>query len=217
MSGEGQNHWDKVYTTKSSDRVSWFQVKPEKSLELIHRFMPVARQPIIIDVGGGASTLVDFLLGDEYESISILDLAASALNTAKQRLGSASERVSWIVADITQTELPANTYDLWHDRAVFHFLTIPADRAKYVDLVERSLKSGGILVMSTFAPDGPEKCSNLNINRYDCEDILAILGQNFKLIHSERESHQTPFETQQSFSYCVFEKLSSSLHRQVEI
>ena len=119
MSFDRQNHWDKVYSTKSSDRVSWFQSKPEKSLELIRRFMPVARHPNIIDVGGGASTLVDFLLADGYESISILDIAASALDTAKQRLGSLSERVSWIVADITQIQLPSNTYDLWHDRAVF--------------------------------------------------------------------------------------------------
>ncbi len=209
MSSEKQNHWDKVYTTKPSQRVSWFQSKPEKSLELIHRFMPVGRHPNIIDVGGGASTLVDFLLADGYESISILDIAASALNTAKQRLGSLSDRVSWIVADITQIQLPRNTYDLWHDRAVFHFLTIPADRLKYVDIVEKSLKSGGILVISTFAPDGPEQCSNLDINRYNCDDILAILGKNFKLIHSDRESHQTPFDTHQSFSYCVFERLSS--------
>lgn len=204
-----QQHWDNVYTSKSSDRVSWFQVKPEKSLELIHRFMPVATQPVIIDVGGGASTLVDFLLADGYDSISVLDIASSALETAKQRLGTLSDRISWIVTDITQAQLPSNIYDLWHDRAVFHFLTIPADRVKYVEIVEKSLKSGGILVISTFAPDGPEQCSNLNINRYNCEDILAILGKNFQLIHSDRETHQTPFETQQSFSYCVFEKLSS--------
>ena len=207
MTLDRQNHWDTVYSTKLSDGVSWFQAKPEKSLQIIHQFMPISRQPNIIDVGGGASTLVDFLLTDGYKSLSILDIAESALDTTQQRLGLSSCQVSWLVADITKTELPTDTYDLWHDRAVFHFLTAPEDRAKYVQLVKVSLKSGGILVMSTFAPDGPEKCSNLNVNRYNCDDILAIFGENFKLIHSDREFHQTPFQTQQSFSYCVFEKL----------
>ena len=209
MSLDRQNHWDTVYSTKSNDGVSWFQAKPEKSLEIIHQFMPTSRQPNIIDVGGGTSTLVDFLLADGYKSLSILDIAESALDTTRQRLGLSNCQVSWLVADITKTELPTNTYDLWHDRAVFHFLTAPADRAKYVQLVKGSLKSGGILVMSTFAPDGTEKCSNLHINRYDCDDILAILGNNFKLIYSDKDLHQTPFQTQQSFNYCVFKKLLS--------
>jgi SAM-dependent methyltransferase len=208
MNLDRQHHWDTVYSTKSSDGVSWFQDKPEKSLQIIHQFMPISKQPNIIDVGGGASTLVDFLIADGYESLSILDIAASALKTTQQRLGVSSSRVSWLVADIIKAQLPADTYDLWHDRAVFHFLTAPEDRLKYVRLVEGSLKSGGILVMSTFAPDGPEKCSNLNVNRYNCDDLLAIFGKSFKLIHSDREVHQTPFQTQQLFSYCVFEKLN---------
>lgn len=212
MSLDRQNHWDTVYSTKSSDGVSWFQAKPEKSLQIIHQFMPISREPNIIDVGGGASTLVDFLLADGYKSLSILDIAESALKTTQQRLGLSSKQISWIVADITKTELSADRYDLWHDRAVFHFLTAPEDRLKYVQLVERSLKSGGILVMSTFAPDGPEKCSNLQANRYNCDDLLAILGNNFKFIHSDKEFHQTPFQTHQSFSYCVFEKLLSQIH-----
>lgn len=207
MNGDLQTHWNTIYNTKPVDGVSWYQQKPEKSLQLIHQFMPAINHPTVIDVGGGASTLVDCLLTDGYDSLVILDIAEPALAQTRQRLGDAAKKVSWMAADITKTDLPADRYDLWHDRAVFHFLIRPEDQLKYVCLVEKTLKSGGILVMSTFAPDGPEKCSNLSVNRYDCDELWQILGGKFKLIHSDREVHQTPFQTQQAFSYCVFEKL----------
>jgi len=207
MNRELKTHWNTVYDTKPIDGVSWYQQKPEKSLELIHQFMPANNHPTVIDVGGGTSTLVDCLLTDGYDSLVILDIAESALAQTRQRLGDTARKVSWMVTDITMVDMPADTYDLWHDRAVFHFLIRPEDQLKYVRLVDKSLKPGGILVMSTFAPDGPEKCSNLSVNRYACDDLWQILGQKFKLVHSDREVHQTPFQTQQTFSYCVFEKL----------
>jgi ubiquinone/menaquinone biosynthesis C-methylase UbiE len=207
MNTAQKNHWNNIYATKPVDGVSWYQQKPEKSLQIIHQFTPSINHPNVIDVGGGTSTLVDYLLADGYDSLVILDIAESALAQTKQRLGDVAQKVSWLVADITNIDLPSNTYDLWHDRAVFHFLIMPEDQVKYVCLVEKTLKSGGILVMSTFAPDGPEKCSNLNVNRYDCDNLWEILGQNFKLIYSDTELHQTPFHSQQAFSYCVFQKL----------
>jgi SAM-dependent methyltransferase len=202
-----QTHWNNIYSTKPVDGVSWYQQKPEKSLQIIETFMPPTTHPTMIDVGGGASTLVDYLLADGYDSLVILDIAEPAIAKARERLGDAAQKVSWMVADITNTEMPANRYDLWHDRAVFHFLITPEEQAKYVKLVNKTLKVGGILVMSTFAPDGPEKCSNLTVRRYDCDGLWQILGKQFRLILSDKETHQTPFHTEQAFSYCVFQKL----------
>ena len=207
MNTNRQTHWNSIYSTNPVDGVSWYQQKPEKSLEIIHQFMPAINHPTMIDVGGGASTLVDYLLTDGYDSLVVLDIAEPALAQTKQRLGDSAKKVSWLVADITRTDMPANTFDLWHDRAVFHFLITPEDQLKYVQVMEKTLKPGGILVMSTFAPDGPDKCSNLNVSRYDCDELWKVLGQHFKLIYSDREMHQTPFQSQQAFSYCVFRKL----------
>lgn len=207
MNTERKVHWDNIYRTKPVDAVSWYQQKPDKSLQIIEKFMPPTTHPTMIDVGGGASTLVDYLLADGYDSLVVLDIAEPALAKAKERLGDAAEKVLWMVADITNAEMPTNRYDLWHDRAVFHFLVTPEEQANYVRLVNKTLKTGGILVMSTFAPDGPEKCSNLTVRRYACDDLWQILGEQFKLILSDREIHQTPFHTEQAFSYCVFEKL----------
>jgi len=207
MNVHRQTHWNHIYATKPVDGVSWYQNQPEKSLQLIHQFKPVEKQPAVIDVGGGASRLVDALWAEGYRSLAVLDIAETALAKAQARLGPASAQIAWLVADVTNAELPDEAYDLWHDRAVFHFLVEPNEQAKYVQLVGKALKPGGILVMSTFAPDGPEKCSNLPVHRYDCDEVGQVLGTGFKLLLSEREVHQTPFQTQQAFSYCVFQKL----------
>ncbi|MBS1807349.1 MAG: class I SAM-dependent methyltransferase [Acidobacteria bacterium] len=207
MNAPRQIHWNNIYATKLVNGVSWYQDIPEKSLQLIHQFMPVERQPAVIDVGGGASRLVDALWAEGYRSLAVLDIAETALAKSQARLGSASEHIAWLVADVTDTKLPNDAYDLWHDRAVFHFLVEPEERSRYVQLLRQALKPGGVLVMSTFAPDGPEKCSNLTVRRYDCDEVGRILGPTFKLLLSDREIHQTPFQTQQAFSYCVFQKL----------
>lgn len=206
MNAQRQMHWNNIYATKPVNGVSWYQDIPEKSLQLIHQFMPVEKQPAVIDVGGGASRLVDALWAEGYQSLTVLDIAATALAQSQARLGPASEHIAWLVADVTDTVLPHEAYDLWHDRAVFHFLVQPEEQAKYVQLVGKALKPGGVLVMSTFAPDGPEKCSNLTVRRYDCDEVWRIPGPTFKLLLSDREIHQTPFQTQQAFSYCVFQK-----------
>lgn len=207
MEATRQAHWNNIYATKPVDGVSWYQGKPEKSLQIIHQFMPAENHPTVIDVGGGASSLVDHLWAAGYASLVVLDIAETALAKAKERLGQAARQISWVVGDITTTDLPANAYDLWHDRAVFHFLVEPEGQTKYVQLVNQALKPGGILVIATFAPEGPEKCSDLPVQRYDCAALQQTLGQQFSLRLSERENHQTPFQTQQAFSYCVFQKL----------
>lgn len=206
MNPDRQSHWNNLYATKPVDAVSWYQLKPEKSLELIQRFMPAEKNPSVIDVGGGASTLVDHLRAAGYESLSVLDISEEALTKTRTRLGPISEHIKWIVADVTNTEFPDNAFDLWHDRAVFHFLVDPEEQNRYVHQLTRSLKPGGILVISTFAPDGPEKCSGLTVSRHDCADLRRILGQQFDLLLSDREIHQTPFKTVQAFCYCVFRK-----------
>src|SRR5215831_1698842 len=206
MNTDRHSHWENIYRTKPADHVSWYQSKPEKSLQIIHDFMPATKHPAVIDVGGGASTLVDYLLADGYDSPVVLDIAETAIKEAKERLGGSAQKVAWVVADITKVDLPANAYDLWHDRAVFHFLTRPEDQKKYLRSVEKALKAGGVIVLSTFAPDGPEKCSGLNVRRYDCEMLERLLGDHFILVLSDRELHETPSHTQQAFSYCVFQK-----------
>ncbi len=207
MNSDRQTHWNNIYSTKAVDAVSWYQEKPEKSIELIQRFMPAEKNPAVIDVGGGASSLVDHLLAAGYKSLTVLDISEAALAKSRARLGPVSDDISWIVADVTNAELPDNAYDLWHDRAVFHFLVDPEERASYVRLITGTLRPGGILVISTFAPDGPEKCSALAVSRYDCVALWQILGRKFDLLFSDREIHQTPFQTQQSFSYCVFQRI----------
>lgn len=198
---ETQHHWENVYRTKSPTEVSWYQPTPEKSLEIIAS-TGVPRNGAIIDVGGGASTLVDSLLERGYSTISVLDISSSAIATAQARLRKDAERVHWIVADITTVELPPQSIDVWHDRAVFHFLTNPDDRARYIVLVNRALKPGGHIIVATFAPDGPAKCSGLEVMRYAPDELHSTFGDNFTLLRSEQEHHYTPFGTEQSFIYC---------------
>jgi 2-polyprenyl-3-methyl-5-hydroxy-6-metoxy-1,4-benzoquinol methylase len=198
---EPKAHWEKVYTTKAPDAVSWYRQHLETSLALIERAVP-ARSASIIDVGGGESTLVDDMLGRGYKNITVLDISQAAIDVTKHRLGSAAEQVHWLVADITKVELEPLKYDLWHDRAVFHFLTTVEQRTAYVRQVARSVKPGGHIIVSTFGPEGPVKCSGLEVARYDAESLHREFGARFHLVESSTELHETPFETTQQFLYC---------------
>ena len=196
-----QSHWEQVYQTKKADAVSWYRPHLETSLALIQKAV-TDQQSSIIDVGGGESTLVDDLLDSGFSDISIFDISATALQVAQQRLGSLASTVNWLVGDITQADLPTHRYDVWHDRAVFHFLTQPEQRAAYVHQVRKAVKPGGHVILATFAPDGPEKCSGLEVVRYDAVALHRQFGESFRLIKSQREAHQTPFGTTQQFVYC---------------
>lgn len=196
-----QAHWEKVYKTKSADNVSWFQEHATRSLEII-RSIGARPDSRIIDVGGGASTLVDDLLADGFERISVLDLSASALDVARKRLGPKGDKVEWISGDIRHVELPQQSFDIWHDRAVFHFLTDPADRLAYVQQVMKSVKPGGHVIVATFAPDGPEQCSGLPVARYAPEQLHGEFGPAFEMIEHASEEHKTPWGSLQHFVYC---------------
>jgi ubiquinone/menaquinone biosynthesis C-methylase UbiE len=202
---QSKNHWETVYSTKSSDSVSWFQPHANSSINLI-RETSVSLDSSIIDIGGGASTLIDDLLANGFSNLSVLDISAAALSTAKNRLGDMAGQVQWIEADIIQTDLPANSIDVWHDRAVFHFLTTADDRKAYINGVLHSLKPGGHVIMATFAEDGPMQCSGLPIVRYTAEKLYAEIGDCFLLVKSIKESHQTPMGSVQQFIYCYFQR-----------
>ncbi|MDP2411494.1 MAG: class I SAM-dependent methyltransferase [Pseudolabrys sp.] len=197
-----QGHWENVYSTKGEQEVSWFQDNPEPSLDLI-AIAGGNRDSGIIDIGGGAARLVDTLLADGYKDITVLDLSASALEVAKKRLGPGAARAAWIAADATRW-IPARTYDIWHDRAAFHFLTEPDDQAAYVERLRKALRQGGHAVIGTFAPDGPEKCSGLVVARHDPESLGRVLGQAFHLVHARRHEHSTPWQATQLFQFSVF-------------
>lgn len=199
---QSKAHWEQVYTSQPATGVSWFQEHAQRSVQLIRR-TGIARDAPIIDVGGGASTLVDDLLATGHSALTVLDLSEAALNAARQRLGERAQRVDWRVGDITQVELPRHAYALWHDRAVFHFLTEPADRARYIDRACCSLRLGGHLIVATFAPDGPEKCSGLPVARYSAAELQAAFGDPYALIDQRAEVHETPWGTAQSFTYCL--------------
>lgn len=202
-----KDHWERVYSTKATNSVSWFQEHAEYSLNLI-RSTGVGKEASIIDVGGGASTLVDDLLSSGYSNISVLDLSAVALAAAKKRLGSRSANVQWLEADITKANLPPHQFDVWHDRAVFHFLTTAEDRAAYVKAVFRSVKLGGHVIVATFAEDGPTQCSGLPVMRYRAEELHAQFGESFSLLQHKKESHLTPLGTVQLFVYCYCRKVA---------
>ncbi len=195
-------HWDQVYSAKATTGVSWFQEHARQSLELIGQ-TGIAKHAGIIDVGGGASTLVDDLLDSGYSDITVLDLSAAALDLSKTRLGDRAAKVTWIAGDITQVDLPRSAYDVWHDRAVFHFLTTREDREAYVRAVLHAVKPGGHVIVATFAEDGPEKCSGLPVMRYSAEGLYAEFGAPFTLVEQRREDHHTPFGTIQKFIYCM--------------
>ncbi|MCK9189122.1 class I SAM-dependent methyltransferase [Acidithiobacillus sp.] len=205
---QSKEHWERAYSTKAVDAVSWYQQHADHSLRLIEA-TGVSHTSSIIDVGGGASTLVDDLLAKSYQNITVLDLSAAALHSAKERLGARAGSVTWLESDITRTELPLHAYDVWHDRAVFHFLTAPEERHAYVQTVLRSVKPGGHVIVATFAEDGPLQCSGLPVMRYSATQLHAEFGEAFTLISHEREAHHTPFGTTQQFTYCSCRKSAS--------
>jgi SAM-dependent methyltransferase len=197
-----QTHWEKIYSEKAPDDVSWYREHLETSLELIELAAP-ARVASIIDVGGGESTLVDDLLAHGYKDVTVFDVSQTAIDVSKKRLGKASEYVKWFVADITKAELPPRAYDVWHDRAVFHFLTAMDERTAYVRQVARAVKQGGHVIVGTFGPEGPTKCSGLDVVRYDAESLHKEFGVHFHLLDHSEELHRTPFGTVQQFLYCL--------------
>ena len=203
MSNTGrQTHWQNVYATKAENEVSWYQEYPAPSLDLIAA-TGVTSDASVIDVGGGASRLVDRLLDKNFRRVAILDLSAKALEEAKTRLGRRADTIDWIVADVTTCE-PSRTYDLWHDRAAFHFLTEPADRDAYVVRLNKAVQHGGHVIIATFAPDGPERCSGLPIVRYDPDALARTLGPGFELVQSRRHDHVTPSGNTQRFQFSRF-------------
>ncbi|MEJ2344800.1 MAG: class I SAM-dependent methyltransferase [Gammaproteobacteria bacterium] len=194
-----KQHWEQIYATRSPEEVSWYQADPRSSLCLIED-TGVGRDDPLIDVGGGASTLVDRLLEAGYGRLAVLDISAAALDRARKRLGDRAQRVEWLQADITEFVAP-HPFRLWHDRAVFHFLTDLADQRRYVRNLETALAPGGHLIIATFAIGGPEKCSGLPIVQYDAERLSAVLGSNFMLEETFTEVHHTPGGADQKFAF----------------
>lgn len=201
-----KQHWENIYTEKSANKVSWFQEHADLSLKLIKN-AELSSTASIIDVGGGASILVDDLLANNYENITVLDLSGSALNAAKERLGKRASKVKWIEGDVLEAELPENGYDVWHDRAVFHFLVDEEDRRAYVRKVLSGVKPGGLVIVATFAEDGPTKCSGLPVMRYNANQLHSEFGDPFQLLGHERELHLTPDGSEQKFVYCFCKKM----------
>jgi SAM-dependent methyltransferase len=197
-----QKHWDTVYKTRNPNQVSWTQEVPKTSLAFIHSF-GLAKNAKIIDIGGGDSKLVDYLLDEGFENITVLDISAQALAKAKQRLGNRAQKVNWVVSDITEFK-PDTTFDVWHDRATFHFLTTSNQVAKYMDIARKSV--AGFLSIGTFSTNGPEKCSGLVIKQYSEEKLTAELQNGFDKVKCITEDHITPFNTKQNFIFCSFKR-----------
>jgi 2-polyprenyl-3-methyl-5-hydroxy-6-metoxy-1,4-benzoquinol methylase len=197
-----KKHWDTVYQTKDVHTVSWFQPQAQQSLDLITRVAPDRGSPII-DVGAGASVLVDDLLGAGYTDITVLDVSETALEIARARLGAGASTVKWVAADVRDAPLAESAYQVWHDRAVFHFLTEPADRRAYVAQVERTVRPGGYVLVATFAEDGPAMCSGLPVVRYSAQSLHSEFGEDFRIVTSAHEDHHTPSGREQSFLYCL--------------
>jgi ubiquinone/menaquinone biosynthesis C-methylase UbiE len=202
---ERSDHWDAAYAAKAEDEVSWYEPRPAVSLELIHA-TGAPREAPLIDVGGGCSRLVDALLEEGRSAVTVLDVSERAIAAAKARLGDRGAAVRWIVADVT-TWTPPAAYQVWHDRAAFHFLTDPGDRAAYVERAMRCLPSGGDLIMATFAEDGPQRCSGLPVMRYDAAALAATLGPRFALLETRRHDHRTPAGHVQRFRFSRFRRL----------
>lgn len=204
MSKEREDHWRKVYAEKHPEQVSWFEATPCQSLRALDRSGAMPPHSLI-DIGGGASVLVDALLARGWRDLAVLDIAPQALAAAQARLGEAGSAVSWLSADITDWQ-PPRTWDVWHDRAVFHFLTDPAQRRSYVRALEAGLAAGGIAIIATFALHGPEKCSGLVVERYDADKLASTLGPGFRLEASWEAEHRTPWDSAQAFTWCVFRR-----------
>jgi SAM-dependent methyltransferase len=201
-----QQHWQHVYTTKAESEVSWYQESPSPSLDLIE-LAGATPGASIVDIGGGASRLVDALLDHGFQSVTVLDLSVAALEAAKLRLGNRSREVTWVAADVT-TWTPPRIFDVWHDRAAFHFLTEPGDRSAYIARMRAALRVGGSAIIGTFALDGPERCSGLAVSRYDAARLGATLGHDFGLVDSRRHEHTTPGGMTQRFEFSTFSRIS---------
>ena len=206
---DAQQHWETVYATKQPDQVSWTQAVPATSLEFIHSF-PLDKQARIIDVGGGDSRLVDFLVAEGYQDITVLDISATALAKARQRLGAHAQRVKWVVSDVL-TFNPGQPFDVWHDRATFHFLTTADQIARYVVLAHAAIRPSGYLAIGTFSTAGPAKCSGLDVRQYDEQELATTLARGFAKIRCRTEDHLTPFQTTQNFLFCSFQRLVARL------
>jgi SAM-dependent methyltransferase len=198
---DAKTHWDKVYTGKAPEAFSWYRPHLETSVALIERAAP-ALSSSIIDAGGGSSTLVDDLLARGYKNLTVLDISSAAIEATQKRLGRAAAQVQWLVADVAKIAFEPGAYDLWHDRAVFHFLATNAERVNYVRQVARSVKRGGHVIVSTFGPEGPTRCSGLKTVRYDADALHDEFGTRFRLVENSKELHRTPFGTTQQFLYC---------------
>jgi SAM-dependent methyltransferase len=204
-----KTHWEYIYEKKAPTQLSWYQEHAQFSLQFI-RNTGLQKADALIDVGGGASTLVDDLLADGFENITVLDISPIALKVARERLGEKAKHVNWVEDDITRADLPHQYYGLWHDRAVFHFLTQAADRKRYVDLVRHCVRPGGHVIIATFAPDGPERCSGLEVMRYSPERLHSEFGDEFEVVDSTHETHHTPFGREQKFIYCYCRKAGTT-------
>lgn len=207
MTTAAREHWNRVYQTKAATEVSWYRAHLDTSLGLIEQVAAGPRSGII-DVGGGESTLVDDLLQRGYGDITVLDISSMALEATRTRLGQNAQIVDWIAGDATTVDLPDARYDVWHDRAVFHFLTDPAQRAAYVTQVARSVRTGGHVIVGTFGPEGPLQCSGLDVVRYDAPALQAEFGARFQLVRHLEEIHRTPMGREQQFVWCVWRRAS---------
>jgi SAM-dependent methyltransferase len=206
-----QEHWESVYGRKAPDQVSWYRRHLERSLAFIEG-AGLSPEAAIIDVGGGTSTLVDDLLGRGYSNVTVLDISAAAIANAKARLGAKAADVTWIVADITSVALPTSRCAFWHDRAVFHFLVAAADRRRYVATVSAAVKPDGHVLVATFGPQGPERCSGLDVVRYSADGLQAEFGAGLEKIASAREVHTTPWGVEQEFLYCLLQRAGVRQH-----
>ena len=204
MTDAKREHWDEVYRTKAADSVSWYQPTPEPSLRALDE-LHLPATAALIDVGGGASSLIDRLIERGWSDLSVLDIAEPALEVAKARLRGEVGRVDWVVADVTVWR-PGRHYDVWHDRAVFHFLTEPEQRLAYRNALEAGTAPGSVVIIATFAPDGPERCSGLPVQRYDAAALAAEFSSAFVLEREWREEHTTPAGGRQSFQWCVLRR-----------
>jgi SAM-dependent methyltransferase len=202
MSKAAKHHWEKVYKTKSPDQLSWTQDFPKTSLDFIHSF-GLKKTAKVLDVGGGDSKLVDHLLNEGFENITVLDISAKALEKAKRRLGDKAKKVNWVVSDVTEFH-PDTTFDIWHDRATFHFLTTKEQVEKYIDTARKTVR--GYLTIGTFSDSGPTKCSGLDVKQYNEDTLTAELKNGFDKIKCIREDHTTPFDTKQNFLFCSFRR-----------
>jgi SAM-dependent methyltransferase len=200
-----KGHWEAVYASKAPAEVSWYQERPAMSLRLLDE-LGATPDSCIIDVGGGDSTFVDALLDRRYRCLTVLDISAAALSRARARLATRANEVTWLEADITHSDLPRHGYDMWHDRAVFHFLTDPRDRRRYADVAAASLRHNGALIIATFAADGPTRCSGLDVRRYSAEALSNELGGGFTLERRLVDVHLTPSGIEQLFTYAVFRR-----------